>query len=85
MTFSVYIVECADGSLYTGMAKDVNTRITEHNGLSKKAGAKYTRGRRPVKLMYAEEFPARGTALSREYQIKKLSRDQKKRLIQRGT
>ena len=75
----VYIVECADGSLYTGIARDVNARITTHNEGS---GAKYTRGRLPVILRYQETARDRSTASQREHVIKQLSRDAKFALIQ---
>jgi len=77
----VYILKCADGTLYTGYARDLKKRISEHNGKSKVEGAKYTRSRRPVKLMYQEEFPSRSAAQQREYAIKQLSRPQKQQLI----
>lgn len=77
-TWSVYIVECSDGSLYTGIALDVAQRVRKHNeGL----GAKYTRSRRPVKLMYKEYGYTRGEALKRERQIRRLGRDDKEALI----
>lgn len=73
----VYIVKCADGSLYTGIARDINKRIDKHNSGK---GAKYTRAREPVKLLYYEEYENRSLATKREMQIKKLSHDQKKEL-----
>ena len=75
----VYMVICNDQTIYTGIAMDVQKRITEHNNGAN--GAKYTRSRRPVSLAYLEEFPDRSSASSREYQIKKLSRQAKLRLI----
>ena len=75
----VYIVECADGSLYTGIARDVSARITTHNDGT---GAKYTRGRLPVILRYQETAPNRSQASQREHAIKQLSRDGKFALIQ---
>ena len=86
MSHFVYIVRCADKTLYTGYTVDVKKRITEHNaeGDSKTAqsvGAKYTRSRRPVKLVYTEECESRSAALSREYTIKQLSREQKQILV----
>lgn len=75
----VYIVECADGTFYTGYTRDVKRRINEHNYGSR--SAKYTRSRRPVKLIYTEEYSNISDALKREHQIKKLSRNQKKKLI----
>lgn len=77
----VYILKCSDGTLYTGYARDVKKRVSEHNGKSKIEGAKYTRSRRPVKLLYQEEFESRSDAQQREYAIKQLSRPQKQQLI----
>ncbi|MBP9669344.1 MAG: GIY-YIG nuclease family protein [Candidatus Pacebacteria bacterium] len=77
--FYVYILRCADSSLYTGFTTNLARRLAEHNG-SKKA-ARYTRGRTPVSLVYHEQFRTRGRALSREAQIKKLTRTQKIELI----
>jgi putative endonuclease len=75
----VYIVRCSDGTLYTGIAVDVEARIKVHNaGL----GAKYTKPRRPVKLLYQEELRDQSEATKREYAIKKLSRRQKLRLTE---
>ena len=75
----VYIVECSDGTFYTGYTKNIQRRINEHNFGSR--SAKYTRSRRPVKLLYSEEYDNVSDALKREYQIKKLSRKQKRELI----
>jgi len=78
--YYVYIVECADSTFYTGIATDLKRRIEEHNGSDK--GAKYTRARRPVSLVYSEEYPDRSSASKREYEIKKkMSRAQKLKLI----
>ena len=79
MSYFVYILECSDESYYTGIAKDVYKRLYEHNNSAK--GAKYTRVRRPVKLLHVEEFVDRSTACKREYAIKKLSRKQKIELL----
>lgn len=77
----VYIVECSDGTLYTGYALDVDARISKHNaGL----GAKYTRNRTPVRLRYKEKFASKSAALKREFAIKKLSRLEKLKLIGGG-
>ena len=76
----VYILRCADESLYTGIATDVDKRIEEHN-TDNKLGAKYTRARRPVTLVYTESCASRSDASKREMQIKKLSRQQKQLLI----
>jgi putative endonuclease len=74
----VYIVECADGTLYTGWTTDVEARIAAHNS---GAGAKYTRGRLPVQLLYSETYSTKGEALKREHEIKKLSRLRKLELV----
>jgi len=81
--WQVYIVRCADDSLYTGITRDVTRRITEHNADSG-AGASYTRSRRPVKLVYLEPAADRSVASRREYQIKQLSRGEKLALIAKG-
>ena len=70
----VYIVRCADGSLYTGYAKDPERRVELHNA---GRGAKYTAGRRPVRLVYSEAFASRSAALKREHQLKGWTRRQK--------
>ena len=78
--YYVYIVQCADGTLYTGIATELARRIEEHNHSDK--GAKYTRARRPVMLVYHETFEDRSSASKREYEIKKrMSRAQKLTLI----
>jgi len=78
--YYVYIVECADETLYTGIATELARRVEEHNSSEK--GAKYTRVRRPVTLVYSEEYPDRSTASKREYEIKKkMNRSQKLKLI----
>jgi putative endonuclease len=74
--YYVYIVECSDGTLYTGIATELERRIEEHNSSDK--GAKYTRARRPVELVYSEEYSDRSSALKREYYIKKKMNRQKK-------
>ena len=76
-------MECADNSLYTGIAKDVERRVAEHN--EGRAAARYTRARRPVKLRYREMAATRAEALRREAAIKKLSRREKLRLIAAGS
>ena len=76
----IYIVECSDGSYYTGYTTNIQRRLNEHN-YSFKRGAKYTRSRRPVKLIHTEEFPTRSQALKREHAIKKLSRKKKQLII----
>jgi putative endonuclease len=76
--FSVYILKCADGTLYTGVALDVEKRLKEHNSSS--LGAKYTRSRRPTKLIYSKEVGDQAEALREEYRLKQLSREQKLKL-----
>ncbi|WP_457746502.1 GIY-YIG nuclease family protein [Sulfurimonas sp.] len=83
MAYFVYIVKCIDETLYTGIATDVERRIYEHNHSDK--GAKYTRNRRPVELLYSEECKDRSSASKREYIIKKFSRLKKLKLIQETT
>lgn len=80
MTYFVYIVQCFDESLYTGITTDLERREKEHNG-ELVGGARYTRMRRPVVLKYAESCTSRSEALKREYQIKRLSREEKIALI----
>jgi putative endonuclease len=70
----VYILRCADGSLYTGVTTDVARRIAQHNS---RTGAKYTRSRVPVTLVFAKRVRGRGAALKREIEIKKMSRSAK--------
>lgn len=77
--YSLYIVECKDGTLYTGITIDLKRRVSEHN--SSERGAKYTRARRPVKLVYSKKFSDRSSALKAESQIKKLSRQDKLTII----
>jgi len=74
----VYMLRCADHSLYTGVATDLEARVATHNAGK---GAKYTRGRLPVKLVYQEAVADRGTALKREHAIKRLPAAAKRRLI----
>ena len=76
-----YILKCKDDSLYTGWTNDLKKRITSHNAGK---GAKYTKARRPVELVYYEEFQTREEAMKREYAIKQLSRKEKEALIKTG-
>lgn len=80
--FSVYILECADTTYYIGATSDLARRLKEHNAA--KAGARYTKSRRPVVLRYSESWPTLGSALSREASLKKLSRVEKEMLISSG-
>ena len=73
-----YIVQCRDGSLYTGWTTDLKRRVRAHN---EGTGAKYTKSRRPVSLVYYEIFDTREEAMRREYEIKQLTRSEKLRLI----
>ncbi|MBQ1890049.1 GIY-YIG nuclease family protein [Selenomonas caprae] len=77
-----YILVCGDGSLYTGWTNDLEKRVKTHNAGQ---GAKYTRSRLPVRLVYFEAFADKREAQSREYQIKKLTRAQKLALIDKGS
>ena len=81
MTAYAYIVECADGTLYSGWTNDLEKRIAAHNAGQ---GAKYTRSRRPVTLRYYEEFEDKSEALRRECALKKMSRAKKQALIEKG-
>ena len=74
----VYILRCADGSLYTGWTNDLEKRVKTHNAGK---GAKYTKTRLPVELVYYEEYEEKGEALSRELSIKKLKKTAKEKLI----
>ena len=71
----MYVIECADSTLYTGISTDVDRRILEHN--TSKRGAKYTRSRRPVKLVYYQKYPDRSHAMRAEIKFKKLDRSEK--------
>lgn len=74
----VYIIKCKDNSLYTGWTNNLEKRFKDHcNG----KGAKYTRGRGPLELVYFESFDDKSTAMKREYEIKKMSRENKLKLI----
>lgn len=76
----MYIVRCKDNSLYCGQTKDVEKRVKEHNSSTVK-GAKYTKARRPVFLVYVEQHPSLSLALKREYMIKKLTKKEKEALV----
>ena len=78
-TWTVYILECSDGTLYTGVTTNIVRRIHEHNTSEK--WAKYTRARRPVALRYEEQYLSRSDACAREYAIKQLSKNEKESLI----
>lgn len=76
----VYMLRCADDTLYCGWTTDLDNRLAAHNSGH---GAKYTRSRRPVELIYSEEYEDRHDALSREWHIKRMSREEKLRLVRR--
>ena len=79
MKYFVYIVKCCDDTLYTGITTDIERRVSEHNGDCK--GAKYTKMRQPVQLVYEAAFPDRSSASSEEYKIKQMTRKQKELII----
>ncbi len=76
----IYILRCADNSLYTGITLDVSKRLDQHNGINKN-GAKYTKARRPVQLVYQETSHSRSDASKREHAIKSLKKSEKESLI----
>lgn len=77
-TWKLYILRCGDGSLYTGITVDVEKRLAAHRSGK---GAKYTRGRGPLELVYSEDCGSHSDALRRELEIKRLTREEKERLI----
>jgi putative endonuclease len=82
MKWFLYILQCSDGTYYTGVTTDMRRRLHEHNNSNR--GAKYTRTRRPVKLIYFSEHENRSSAQKAEYRFKKLTRTQKKGVINEG-
>lgn len=83
MKYFVYMLECADKTLYTGWTTDVEKRVVAHN--TSKTGAKYTSARRPVRLVHVESFESKTKAMKREYEIKQMSREGKMKLIDNST
>ena len=77
--YYIYIVQCSDKTYYSGYTKNLKRRVDEHN--NSKKGAKYTSARRPVKLVYSEEFDSLSDALKREYEIKSMTREEKRDLF----
>ena len=77
--FFAYLVRCADGTLYGGYTTDLQKRLAAHNSGK---GAKYTRSRLPVELVWWEECPTKESAMSREWQVKHLSREEKLKLVE---
>ncbi|KKM95657.1 hypothetical protein LCGC14_1185990 [marine sediment metagenome] len=80
--YYLYILECADKTLYTGITTELNRRVEEHN--SSDLGARYTRNRRPVELVYSKKFKDRAEASKEEFRIKNLTREEKLKLIHSG-
>ena len=80
--YYVYILRCSDDTLYTGITTDLERRVDEHNTSPK--GAKYTRARRPVELVYSEIYDDKSSASQREYAIKKMTRAQKMVLVSKS-
>jgi putative endonuclease len=78
MNWYVYIIRCSDSTFYCGATNNVTRRVNEHN---KGRGAKYTKYRRPVRLLYFETFATKSEALKREYAVKQLTREEKDTLI----
>ena len=79
MSWYVYILRCGDGTLYTGITDNISRRLAVHRSGK---GAKYTRSRRPVELVYYEEFSTKMEAMSREYAIKQMNRKEKLKLVE---
>lgn len=81
--YHLYLLKCADNTLYTGITVDLERRIKEHN--SSNLGAKYTKSRRPVEIIYSKEFPDRSLASKEEIRIKTLSREEKLKFIKHNS
>lgn len=79
MSFHVYMLRCSDGTFYCGSTKDLERRVQEHN--ASKLGARYTKARRPVELVYSETCATWSEALKREWALKKLKRSEKLELV----
>lgn len=80
--YYLYILKCADKTLYTGITIELKRRVKEHN--SAELGARYTRGRRPVELIFSKKFKNRAAASKEEFRIKRLSKEQKLKMIKAG-
>ena len=78
----VYILRCSDGTYYCGWTNDIDRRLEAHNS---GRGAKYTKGRRPVELVYLEDYESKEEAMKREYAVKQMTRQDKEKLIEHGT
>ena len=83
MPYFFYLLRCSDNSLYSGITTDLTRRVREHNGQLKgvEKGAKYTRVRRPVQLVYSEQFASRSEASKREYEVKHMDKEEKEQLL----
>ena len=79
MSYFVYLLECSDTTYYCGYTKDLDNRVHQHNNT--KQGAFYTKNKRPVKLIYTEEYPTQKEAMRREYEIKTFTRKKKETLV----
>tara|TARA_R110000796_G_scaffold99266_1_gene207296 strand:- start:6 stop:257 length:252 start_codon:yes stop_codon:yes gene_type:complete len=79
MKWFLYVLQCADGSYYTGVTTDAERRVNEHN--TSKRGAKYTKTRRPVVIIYLSEYESRSSAQKAEYKFKQLTRKQKEEIV----
>ena len=79
MNWFLYVLECSDGTLYTGVTTNIDRRLNEHN--TSKKGAKYTKTRRPVNLVYHLKFQDRSSAQKAEYRFKQLTREEKEKII----
>ena len=84
MTFFVYMLQTERNTIYTGVAKDVEARFQVHLKGAKTGGAKYTSANKPVKILYKKEFETKSDAMKEEIRIKKLSREEKLKLIKEG-
>lgn len=80
--YYLYLLRCSDNSLYCGQTKDLRRRINEHNGNNSKS--KYTRSRRPIKLVYFEKYKTVNEALKREFKIKKMTKTKKEALVKKS-
>ncbi len=80
MEYTLYCLKCSDGTYYIGITPDLEKRVKAHNGVLR-GGAKYTKGRRPVKVVYIEKLENKSEALKREYELKRLTRSQKETLF----
>jgi len=83
MLYFFYMLRCSDNSLYSGITTDLKRRVKEHNGQLKggEKGAKYTRVRRPVQMVYSEQFASRSEASKREYEVKHMDKEEKEQLL----